>query len=169
MEKAILNSQITFLVTNKTKKGFTIKLNKTASEDIEFSWTALAVKDVKKTVGKKADAVNQATQNETQPSNLPVQTPIPTITPSPSASPAASPSATPPPSSVVSTAEVIKVLDNDLGFLRVRSEPNSDSQEIAQAKPGQNFEVLDSQYGFYKIEYESNKTGWVSSTYVTVE
>jgi hypothetical protein len=33
------------IIGNKTTKGFTIYLNKLAQEVIEFSWTAIVVKD----------------------------------------------------------------------------------------------------------------------------
>ncbi len=39
----ILESNVRFIITNKTKKGFTIKLASPA--DIPFSWTAFVVKD----------------------------------------------------------------------------------------------------------------------------
>ena len=38
---------IKFIVINKSKNGFTIILNKNASNDVHFSWTALQVKDAK--------------------------------------------------------------------------------------------------------------------------
>jgi len=73
-QKKLFEQGHTFMVVNRTKKGFTIVLNKKATEDIAFSWVALAVKDAKTSVGKK-----------------PVQTEIPTpvlsSTPTPSASP----------------------------------------------------------------------------------
>jgi cytoskeletal protein RodZ len=35
------------LITNKTEKGFVIRINKTITKDILFSWSAFAVKDPK--------------------------------------------------------------------------------------------------------------------------
>jgi len=40
----ILSGELRFIVTKKTTKGFTIKLNKVAPEDMEFSWTAFVGK-----------------------------------------------------------------------------------------------------------------------------
>lgn len=58
------------------------------------------------------------------------------------------------------------VKENDLGFLRVREEPTIYSSEAARLKPGDKFEILEENQGWYKIEYEKDKTGWVSSLYV---
>ncbi len=41
------NQDIKSVVTNKTQRGFTIRINKTANKDIRFSWTALQVKDAR--------------------------------------------------------------------------------------------------------------------------
>lgn len=62
------------------------------------------------------------------------------------------------------------VKENELGFLRVREKPTIYSSEAARLKPGDKFEVLDKDKEWYKIEYEKDKTGWVSSLYVeTIE
>ncbi len=39
------DEDIKYLVTNKTKNGFSIRINKVSDKDIKFSWVALAVKD----------------------------------------------------------------------------------------------------------------------------
>ncbi|MFA7285699.1 MAG: hypothetical protein WC011_02535 [Candidatus Paceibacterota bacterium] len=39
------NENINHVVTNKTKEGFSIRINKEANRDIKFSWVALAVRD----------------------------------------------------------------------------------------------------------------------------
>ncbi|MBX4190315.1 hypothetical protein KW791_03425, partial [Candidatus Parcubacteria bacterium] len=46
-EETLFNNNIQFIVTKKSVKGFTIKLNKDAPGDIRFSWIALAVKNAK--------------------------------------------------------------------------------------------------------------------------
>lgn len=43
--QAFLDQGISYIITNKTTKGFTIRINKNAPRDIRFSWTAFAVKD----------------------------------------------------------------------------------------------------------------------------
>jgi hypothetical protein len=47
LEDAILNGNISYVITQRTTKGFLIKLNQVAPEDISFSWVALSVKDAK--------------------------------------------------------------------------------------------------------------------------
>ncbi|TSC81606.1 MAG: PE PGRS family protein, partial [Parcubacteria group bacterium Gr01-1014_20] len=46
-EEAIFGSDIDYLVTRKSTKGFRILLKRAAPVDINFSWTALAIKDAK--------------------------------------------------------------------------------------------------------------------------
>ncbi|QQS22955.1 hypothetical protein IPM19_00055 [bacterium] len=43
--QAFLAEGVTYAVTNKSKYGFTIVLNKPATTDVKFSWTALAVRN----------------------------------------------------------------------------------------------------------------------------
>ena len=43
--QAFLDQGISYIITNKTARGFTIRINKNAPRDIRFSWTALSVKD----------------------------------------------------------------------------------------------------------------------------
>jgi hypothetical protein len=47
LEDTVLNGNLSFVLTQRTTKGFLIKLNKSAPEDINFSWIALSVKDAK--------------------------------------------------------------------------------------------------------------------------
>jgi len=47
LEETVLKHNITYLVTRKSTKGFTILLNKPAPTDLRFSWIALAVKNAK--------------------------------------------------------------------------------------------------------------------------
>lgn len=62
--------------------------------------------------------------------------------------------------------EYIIVKENELGFLRVREKPTIYSSEAARVKPGDKFEVLEESQGWYKISYDQEKEGWVSSLYV---
>jgi hypothetical protein len=47
LEEAVLKGDVRLVVTKRGTKGFTIKLNKPATVDLAFSWTAIAVKDAK--------------------------------------------------------------------------------------------------------------------------
>ncbi|HSA84418.1 MAG TPA: hypothetical protein VLF20_06070 [Patescibacteria group bacterium] len=44
-EEAVLGSNITYIVTKRTTKGFTILLQQPAQEDLTFAWTAFSVSD----------------------------------------------------------------------------------------------------------------------------
>ena len=59
----------------------------------------------------------------------------------------------------------ISILDTPTGFLRVREEPAITASEEAQVKPGEKFDLLDEDNGWYKIEYQKGKEGWVYSQY----
>ena len=74
-------------------------------------------------------------------------TPVPTATPKPEVK--------------------VEILSTPNGFLRVRSAATTDSQEVSRVNPKDIF-VLVEESGdskWYKIEYETGKTGWISSQY----
>ncbi|MEK7154302.1 MAG: hypothetical protein AAB792_01975, partial [Patescibacteria group bacterium] len=68
-EEEIFANNIQYLVTKKTAKGFTIVLNKSAPDDVRFSWIALAVKNPK--------IFSSAEVTETLP--LPIPSPTPGV------------------------------------------------------------------------------------------
>ncbi|MBI4035065.1 MAG: PEGA domain-containing protein [Candidatus Chisholmbacteria bacterium] len=108
------------------------------------------------------DSDQEATPSATpQPSPKPK----PSLSPSPKASPPSSPSASLIASASASakTPPYVEILDNPLGFLRVREQPSTGGTELARAYPGQKLPYQnEEQNGWYKIEYASGKTGWVS-------
>jgi hypothetical protein len=63
----------------------------------------------------------------------------------------------------------VKILETPTGFLRVREEPNKDSAELGQVDPGKTYKFLDKDKdsGWYKIEFDDGKSGWVSNDYAT--
>jgi uncharacterized protein YgiM (DUF1202 family) len=67
-----------------------------------------------------------------------------------------------------SSGPKVTVLANELGYLRVRQEPSADSAEIGQLDIGSTYNVQEESDGWYKIEYQSGQTGWVSGAYVTI-
>ncbi len=85
----------------------------------------------------------------------------PTITPKLSTSPTASPSAKP--------GKSVVILQTPTGFLRVRKEPSTGAEEIAQVRPGDSFELLDEGSGWFKIKLKDSRTGWVSGQYARKE
>ena len=61
----------------------------------------------------------------------------------------------------------IEILETPNNFLRVRSKPSTDSQEVARVVSGNSYPLIeeDSETGWYNIEYEKGKQGWVSNEY----
>lgn len=57
------------------------------------------------------------------------------------------------------------ILDTPTGFLRVRSEPSLGASETAQVKPGDSFDYVDEQTGWYEIKLTNGQSGWVSTQY----
>jgi len=69
LEDTVLNGDVKYIVTRRTTKGFTIKLNKNAAEDIAFSWSALSIKDAKTAVGNPVIA-SEAKQSSPEPDKI---------------------------------------------------------------------------------------------------
>ncbi len=67
----------------------------------------------------------------------------------------------------------VEILSTPTGFLRVREEPSTLSDEVARVKPGERYKFIeqDEESGWFKIEYlpaEEDKpaqAGWISDTY----
>ncbi|MFY9484189.1 MAG: SH3 domain-containing protein [Patescibacteria group bacterium] len=66
-------------------------------------------------------------------------------------------------------AKSVKLKDQDIGSLRVRAQPNTGAQEVGKLNPGQSAKLIETKDGWYQIEYEPGKTGWISANYVTTE
>lgn len=67
--------------------------------------------------------------------------------------------------SAKTTKSTILIKDTPTGFLRVREEPSITASEEARVKPGDQFDLLEESLGWFKIEYEKGKQGWVYSQY----
>lgn len=81
---------------------------------------------------------------------------------SPSPSPRGNSRPSPAPKDDVATP-YIEILENPLGFLRIREEPSTQSDEVAQAEPGEKLPYLkEEENGWYKVSYSPGKTGWVA-------
>ncbi|MFC1727417.1 PEGA domain-containing protein [Patescibacteria group bacterium] len=60
----------------------------------------------------------------------------------------------------------IEVQETPTGWLRVRSEASTASEELTRIEPGSMFPYLEEEKnGWYKIEYEDDEEGWVSNVY----
>ncbi|MBI2267970.1 MAG: PEGA domain-containing protein [Candidatus Blackburnbacteria bacterium] len=69
------------------------------------------------------------------------------------------------PEATVSQA-MVEILETGTGFLRVRAEPSIGASESARVTPGKQYPYLDKDDGgWFKIEYEKGKNGWISSRY----
>lgn len=87
----------------------------------------------------------------------------------------ASPSPSPTPIVVSKTYVIIG--QTPTGFLRMRTEPGTGGEEIAELKPGSKYTFLEGDIttGWYKIQYQDpmpglpdGMTGWVSNQYSTI-
>jgi hypothetical protein len=68
---------------------------------------------------------------------------------------------------IVKQITLIEILDTPTGFLRVRSEPSTLSKEVGQVQPKEKYPLVgeDERSGWYKIEFQKEKDGWVSNRY----
>lgn len=64
----------------------------------------------------------------------------------------------------------VKILETGTGWLRVRSEPNANTDnEVAKVDVGETFPYIGANdNGWYEIEYETGKNGWISGRYAEV-
>lgn len=76
-----------------------------------------------------------------------------------SASPSAASTPTP-----VSITKIL-ILDTPTGFLRVRSEPSLSGSQVGQVLPGEKYDLLDEQNGWFKLKLKDGTVGWVSSQF----
>jgi|GEM_PF-2660663 len=104
LQKQILNAGYTYLITQRSTKGFTILLNKAAAQDLSFSWISLAVNTANTFHGSTNDVINSP-----QPAPTPLITPSPLSSPSVILlpTPSASASATPLPLIVATSSALL--------------------------------------------------------------
>lgn len=63
--------------------------------------------------------------------------------------------------------EIVEIIATPVGYLRVRREPSTLGEEVGRVNPGERYEIIetDERTGWYKIEYEKGKEGWISNQY----
>ena len=134
-----------------------------------FTFTSTGYQD--KVVNAAAQEGYKLNINLTLATMEPVPTPTPTSTPSATPTPTtAKTSVTPLPKQASSSATIAKpyveILSTPTGWLKVREEATVNSNELAKVNPGDMFPYKDSSTsGWFKIEYLTGKTGFVSSQY----
>ncbi len=104
-----------------------------------------------------------------------VASPSGTLTPSPTptgkatkTSPTPRPtSSKPTPTGISTGTSQVLIKETPTGWLRVRQEATTSSAEVAKVNPGETYSVLEEKTGWFKIEYEPGKEGWISSQYAT--
>lgn len=99
------------------------------------------------------------------------QTPTPTSKLTPTATPTSKLSPTPTSKATSPTPAMTKpyveILNTPTGFLRVRSGPGKNFNEIGQVKPGEMYTLLGSQADWLniKVNFAATSSGWISSEY----
>ena len=88
------------------------------------------------------------------------------LSPNPSGSNSALPNFDPTPT-VAPTVSVSKVLilNTPTGFLRVRSSSSASTSEVGRVTPGESYDILEEEEGWYKIKLTDGAIGWISSQY----
>jgi hypothetical protein len=68
------------------------------------------------------------------------------------------------------TVSLVEILSTPTGFLRVRANPTTSSEEVGQVTPGERYPYLgtDEVSGWFKIEFSQGKEGWVSDEYAQI-
>lgn len=84
------------------------------------------------------------------------------LSPQPSSATPSATDGTPP---VSSGKPQVLIKDTPTGFLRVRTEPSTSASESGRVQPGEKFPFLDERSGWFQIEYEAGKSGWISGRY----
>lgn len=62
---------------------------------------------------------------------------------------------------------MVQILSTPTGFLRVRSEPNSASDQIGEVHPGEKYPFIkkDDKTGWFDIQLTATTSGWITNTY----
>lgn len=71
---------------------------------------------------------------------------------------------TPTPAPTTSATKVL-ILDTPTGFLRVRSSSSASTSEVGRVTPGETYDILEEDAGWYKIKLTDGTEGWISSQY----
>jgi hypothetical protein len=164
---------VKYVIAGLSRKSFTIILDEPAVSDTRFSWIAMSISGATTFESDKdsdlvtpvPDISDYFTPTPTiQPSATSSQ-PSVTITPSSDSRQPTTDNINPSPSST-DIAKTVIVVPNDLGFIRMRQEPNLNSVEISQIPIGTTLTYQQIQYDWYLVTWQG-KTGWVSGSFVS--
>lgn len=102
--------------------------------------------------------------SEPSPSEPIVATAASSTSPFPPASSPSAPAASPSPAPSAAP-QLVTITDTPTGWLRVRETPSSSAAEIARVLPGETYDLLDEDEGWYHIRLDAGRTGWISAQY----
>jgi len=106
-------------------------------------------------------SVLSATDTTASPSAMPTG-----VKPSGKTTPTGTPKITPTKSSTGDPVKPYAVIkDTPTGFLRVRADAATKSAELTRVKPGEKYSILEEKTDWFKIQFESTRSGWVSTQY----
>ena len=155
--------------------GFTpFSNNSITSGGHTFTFTAPGFQDkVVKAAVEPGFRLNINIQLATQKiEELPTPTPTPEeATPSATPTPKTTTDITPLPKQSTSSAvpkPYVTINSAELGYVNVRQEPVASATKVAKAPHGDKFPHLKTQTGWYQIEYQTGKNGWISASYATL-
>lgn len=69
------------------------------------------------------------------------------------------------PSATLTTGGKVVIQNTPTGFLRVRDKSSTSGAEVGRVNPGEEYDLLDEQNGWYQIKLKDGKTGWISGQY----
>lgn len=160
----------TLLIDNETKGVTPLSLSDIPVGDHTLSVTspgfAPRTLKIKTTAGHRLIVtVKLALSGEPIPTPTEEATPSPTLKATPKATPTkiATSSATMPDP----TKPFVTIKETPTGFLRVRKEPSTASEEVGRVSPGEKYHIEDEQNGWYQILYSGSNEGWISGQYAT--
>ncbi|MFZ2152678.1 MAG: PEGA domain-containing protein [Microgenomates group bacterium] len=68
----------------------------------------------------------------------------------------------------VTGEKMLRILETETGWLRVRSSANSSGTEVTKIKPGEKYKVLQQSTDWTQIDLGNNKNGWILSKYAEI-
>ncbi|MBI4062380.1 PEGA domain-containing protein [Candidatus Gottesmanbacteria bacterium] len=164
----------TLLIDNETKGITPLSLSDIPAGDHALTVTspgfAPRTLKIKTTSGYRLIVtVKLALSGEPPPAGGPTPTEEATPSPTLKATPKATPTkiATSSASMPDPTKPFVTIKDTPVGFLRVRKEPSTSSEELGRVNPGEKYHIEDEQNGWYQILYSGSNEGWISGQYAT--